>query len=150
MHQEISLKILDERIREHMPAYATEDAAGIDLRACIEAPLTLEPNQVHLIATGMSIYMGNPLMAAMIHPRSGLGHKHGLVLGNLTGVIDAGYQGALMVSCWNRSAAAYTIQPLERIAQLVFVPIIRASFKVVDEFPRSARGEGGFGSTGRS
>lgn len=145
----IDLKILDERIRDKLPAYATEGSAGLDLRACLDAPLVLAPGQSELIATGMAIHIGRPDMAAVILPRSGLGHKHGIVLGNLVGLIDSDYQGPLMVSCWNRGQTPFTIEPFERIAQLVIVPVVQAQFQVVDEFAASARGEGGFGSTGK-
>jgi dUTP diphosphatase len=145
----IELRILDERIRAHLPAYATPGSAGMDLRACIGAPLTLAPGATELIPTGVAIHITDPGLAAVILPRSGLGHKHGIVLGNLVGLIDSDYQGQLMVSCWNRSATAYTLQPLERLAQLVIVPVVRATFEVVAEFETSHRAEGGFGSTGR-
>jgi dUTP pyrophosphatase len=145
----VDLKVLDARIAEQPPAYATPGSAGLDLRACIDAPLELAPGQAQLISTGISIHLGDPGLAAMILPRSGLGHKAGVVLGNLVGLIDSDYQGPLMVSCWNRSASAYTVQPLERIAQLVIVPVVQATFRRVDEFGASGRGEGGFGSTGR-
>jgi dUTP pyrophosphatase len=146
----VSLKVLDERIAEHLPQYATAGSAGLDLRACIDAPLTLEPGQAELIPTGLAIHLADPGLAAMLLPRSGLGHKHGLVLGNLVGLIDSDYQGPLMVSCWNRGRAAYTVQPLERIAQMVVVPVVQARFERVEDFSASARGEGGFGSTGRA
>jgi dUTP pyrophosphatase len=145
----IDLKILDPRMADQLPAYATPGSAGLDLRACLDAPLMLEPGQTVLIPTGLSIHIEDPGLAAMILPRSGLGHKHGIVLGNLVGLIDSDYQGPLMVSCWNRGPAAFTVQPLERIAQLVIVPVVQASFRVVDEFVTSDRGGGGFGSTGR-
>ena len=145
----IELKILDERIRPHLPAYATAGSAGMDLRACIDAPLVLPPGRTELIPTGVAIHIEDPGFAALILPRSGLGHKHGIVLGNLVGLIDSDYQGPLMVSCWNRSTATYTFQPMERLAQLVIVPVVRATFNVVDVFEKSARAEGGFGSTGR-
>jgi dUTP pyrophosphatase len=145
----IAVKVLDARMAEHLPAYATPGSAGLDLRACLDAPLVLEPGQTQLIATGLAIHIGDPGLAAMILPRSGLGHKHGIVLGNLVGLIDSDYQGPLMVSCWNRGASAFTVQPLERIAQLVIVPVVQASFRRVDEFGASERGEGGFGSTGK-
>lgn len=145
----IDLKILDPRMAAHLPAYATAGSAGLDLRAAVDAPLEIAPGQTVLIPTGLSIHIGNPGLAAMILPRSGLGHKHGIVLGNLVGLIDSDYQGPLMVSCWNRGSAAYTVQPLERIAQLVIVPVVTAQFRVVDGFGDSLRGEGGFGSTGR-
>ncbi|MBV9575913.1 MAG: dUTP diphosphatase [Gammaproteobacteria bacterium] len=148
----IQLKILDPRIGEvfPLPRYETRDAAGLDLRACLEEALLIEPGQTHLIPTGLSIFIGNPQMTAVILPRSGLGHKHGLVLGNLVGLIDADYQGPLMVSCWNRGQAAYTIEPGDRIAQLVFLPIVRAQFEVVNEFANTERGEGGFGHSGKN
>jgi dUTP pyrophosphatase len=145
----IALKVLDERIRPHLPAYATPGSAGMDLRACIDAPLALAPGQVELVPTGIAIHVADPGLAAVILPRSGLGHKHGIVLGNLVGLIDADYQGQLLVSCWNRGSAAYTLQPMERLAQLVIVPVVRAAFDVVDEFAASERAAGGFGSTGR-
>ena len=145
----IELKILDERIRPHLPAYATSGSAGMDLRACIDAPLALAPGQVELVPTGVAIHIGDPGLAAVILPRSGLGHKHGIVLGNLVGLIDSDYQGQLMVSCWNRGAQPYALQPLERLAQLVIVPVVQAAFEVVDDFDASARAAGGFGSTGR-
>ena len=145
----IELKILDARIHPHLPAYATPGSAGMDLRACIASPLVLAPGQTELIPTGIAIHIGDPGLAAVILPRSGLGHKHGIVLGNLVGLIDSDYQGPLMVSCWNRGAAAYTLQPLERLAQLVIVPVVQAIFNVVEEFPESERATGGFGSTGR-
>jgi dUTP pyrophosphatase len=144
----IAVKVLDERIAGLMPAYATPGSAGLDLRACIAEPLLLVPGQATLIATGLSIHIADPGLAAMILPRSGLGHKHGIVLGNLVGLIDSDYQGPLMVSCWNRSESAYTVQPLERIAQLVIVPVVQAAFQRVDSFDASQRGSGGFGSTG--
>ena len=144
----IEVKILDARLRDAPPHYATPGAAGLDLRACLDAPLELAPGQTVLIKTGMSIHLADPGFAAMILPRSGLGHKHGIVLGNLVGLIDSDYQGELMVSTWNRGASAFTIAPLERIAQLVIVPVVQARFELVDEFPASARGTGGFGSTG--
>jgi dUTP pyrophosphatase len=145
----IDLKVLDERIRAHLPAYATAGAAGMDLRACIDAPIELAPGRSELVSTGVAIHISHPGLAAMILPRSGLGHKHGLVLGNLVGLIDSDYQGPLMVSCWNRGSASYTINPLDRIAQLVVVPVVQAQFNVVDDFEASHRAEGGFGSTGR-
>lgn len=149
MQPTIDVRVLDARMAEQLPAYATPGSAGLDLRACVEAPLVLEPGQSALISTGLSIHIGDPRLAAMILPRSGLGHKHGIVLGNLVGLIDSDYQGPLMVSCWNRGQAAFTVQPLERIAQLVIVPVVQAAFRVVESFETSARGEGGFGSTGR-
>jgi dUTP pyrophosphatase len=146
---EIDLKILDRRIADVLPAYATPGSAGLDLRACIDAPLVLKPGGAALVPTGIAIHIGDPGLAAMLLPRSGLGHKHGIVLGNLVGLIDSDYQGPLMVSCWNRGGAAFTVQPLERIAQMVIVPVVQARFRVVGEFGASARGSGGFGSTGR-
>ncbi|MBB2487585.1 dUTP diphosphatase [Mitsuaria sp. WAJ17] len=145
----IDLKILDARMAEQLPAYATPGSAGLDLRACLDAAVTLEPGQTHLVPTGLAIHIGDPGLAAVILPRSGLGHKHGVVLGNLVGLIDSDYQGQLMVSVWNRSQTAFVIQPMERIAQLVIVPVVQAQFRVVDEFGASDRGEGGFGSTGK-
>ena len=147
---EIDLKVLDARVADTLPAYATAGSAGLDLRACLDAPLVLEPGGAALIPTGIAIHIGDPGLAAMLLPRSGLGHKHGIVLGNLVGLIDSDYQGPLMVSCWNRGSAAFTVQPLERIAQMVIVPVVQARFRVVDDFSASARGEGGFGSTGRA
>jgi dUTP pyrophosphatase len=132
-----------------MPAYATTGSAGLDLRACLEAAITIQPGETTLIPTGMAIHLANPAYAAMILPRSGLGHKHGIVLGNLVGLIDSDYQGQLFVSCWNRSKEAFVMNPMERMAQLVIVPVVQASFSVVDEFDASERGEGGFGSTGK-
>lgn len=145
----IDLKLLDPRLADQLPAYATPGSAGLDLRACLDAPLVLEPGQAQLIPTGLAIHIADPGLAAMILPRSGLGHKHGIVLGNLVGLIDSDYQGPLMVSCWNRGAATFTVQPMDRIAQLVIVPVVQAGFRVVDGFGASARGEGGFGSTGK-
>ena len=145
----IALKVLDARMGEHLPAYATPGSAGLDLRACLDAPLALEPGQAQLIPTGLAIHIGDPGLAAMILPRSGLGHKHGIVLGNLVGLIDSDYQGPLMVSCWNRGTAVFTVQPMERIAQLVIVPVVQAHFERVEEFGVSSRGAGGFGSTGK-
>jgi len=144
----IDVRVLDERVAGHLPAYATAGSAGLDLRACIDAPIVLEPGQAALIPTGLAIHIGDPGLAAMLLPRSGLGHKYGIVLGNLVGLIDSDYQGPLMVSCWNRGAAVYTVQPLERIAQMVIVPVVQAQFRRVDTFDESARGAGGFGSTG--
>jgi dUTP pyrophosphatase len=146
----IDVKVIDERLRGNLPAYATPGSAGLDLRACLEAPLTLQPNAWQLVPTGLAIYLHNPNYAALILPRSGLGHKHGIVLGNLVGLIDSDYQGQLMVSAWNRSDAAFTIEPMERIAQLMIVPVMQAEFNVVDEFVASQRGEGGYGSTGKA
>jgi dUTP pyrophosphatase len=145
----IDLRVLDARMAEQVPSYATPGSAGLDLRACLDAPLVLEPGQTQLIPTGIAIHIADPGLAAMILPRSGLGHKHGIVLGNLVGLIDSDYQGPLMVSCWNRGPATFTVQPMERIAQLVIVPVVQASFRVVAEFGQSDRGEGGFGSTGK-
>ncbi|MBP8146165.1 MAG: dUTP diphosphatase [Inhella sp.] len=144
----VDLKILDARLRDQLPAYATPGSAGLDLRAALAEPLTLQPGQTELIPTGIAIHLADPGLAALILPRSGLGHKHGLVLGNLVGLIDSDYQGPLMVSCWNRGQAAYTLQPLERLAQLVIVPVVQAQFRVVESFEASQRGAGGFGSTG--
>lgn len=145
------IRILDERLGESipLPGYATDGAAGVDLRACLDAPLTLEPGATALIPTGIALHLGRRDRAATILPRSGLGHKHGIVLGNGVGLIDSDYQGPLMVSCWNRGQAAFTIEVGERIAQLVIVPVIQATFEVVDDFERTARGAGGFGSSGR-
>ena len=146
----IDVKILDPRIAEQFPSYATAGSAGLDLRACLDAPLTLAPNAWQLVPTGMAIHLADPGYAALILPRSGLGHKHGIVLGNLVGLIDSDYQGQLMVSAWNRSDVAYTLAPMERLAQLVIVPVVQAQFNIVDAFPAaSERGEGGYGSTGR-
>lgn len=146
----LDVRILDERLRAQLPAYATPGSAGLDLRACLDAPLTLAAGAWHLVPTGMALHLADPGYAALILPRSGLGHKHGIVLGNLVGLIDSDYQGPLMVSCWNRGRESFTIQPLERIAQLVIVPVVQAQFRVVDSFDASERGEGGFGSTGRA
>ena len=144
----IDVRVLDPRMAEHLPAYATSGSAGLDLRAALEAPLVLAPGQAQLVPTGLAIHIGDPGLAAMLLPRSGLGHKHGIVLGNLVGLIDSDYQGPLMVSCWNRGAAPFTIEPMERIAQMVIVPVVHAAFRRVDTFEASTRGEGGFGSTG--
>jgi dUTP pyrophosphatase len=144
----VDLQILDDRIREHLPSYATSGSAGMDLRACLEGPLTILPGDAQLISTGIAIHVEDPGLAAVVLPRSGLGHKHGIVLGNLVGLIDSDYQGPLMVSCWNRGHEAYTVQPLDRIAQLVIMPIVKAAFRIVDGFEASARGTGGFGSSG--
>ena len=146
----IDVKIIDPRMAAQLPTYATPGSAGLDLRACLDAPLTLEANQWKLVPTGIAIYLKDPGYAALILPRSGLGHKHGIVLGNLVGLIDSDYQGQLMVSAWNRSAVSFTIDPMERIAQLVIVPVVQASFRVVEDFPLSNRGEGGYGSTGKA
>ena len=145
----LDVRILDERLREQMPAYATPGSAGLDLRACLDAPLTLAPNAWHLVPTGMAIHLGDPGYAALILPRSGLGHKHGIVLGNLVGLIDSDYQGELMVSCWNRGQTAFNITIGERIAQLVLVPVVQAHFELVEEFDESQRGAGGFGHSGK-
>jgi dUTP pyrophosphatase len=147
---QVDVKVIDPRMVDQLPAYATPGSAGLDLRACLAEPLTLEPNAWQLVPTGIAIYLRDPNFAAIILPRSGLGHKHGIVLGNLVGLIDSDYQGQLMVSAWNRSNVAFTIAPLERIAQLVIVPVVQAQFRVVAEFPVSARGEGGYGSTGKA
>jgi len=146
----IDIKIIDPRMADQLPAYATPGSAGLDLRACLDAPLTLQPNAWQLVPTGIAIYLKDPGYAALILPRSGLGHKYGIVLGNLVGLIDSDYQGQLMVSAWNRSDTAFTIAPMERIAQLVLVPVMQAQFNVVSEFPLSERGEGGYGSTGQA
>ena len=147
----IDVKILDARLQEQMPAYATSGSAGLDLRACLQEPLTLQPNAWQLVPTGMAIHLADPGYAALILPRSGLGHKHGIVLGNLVGLIDSDYQGQLMVSAWNRSDVAFTIEPMERVAQLVIVPVVQAQFNLVDDFSvGTERGVGGYGSTGRS
>ncbi len=145
----IDVKILDPRMRDQLPNYATSGSAGLDLRACIDTPLLISPGETHLIPTGLSLYIANPGFAGMILPRSGLGHKNGIVLGNLVGLIDADYQGPLMVSTWNRGQQPFTINPLDRLAQLVIVPIQQVEFNVVDEFPSTNRGAGGFGSTGK-
>ena len=146
--EKIEIKIIDTRLHDQCPSYATSGSAGLDLRACIGNSLTVEPGEVNLIPTGIAIHLVDPGLAAMILPRSGLGHKHGIVLGNLVGLIDSDYQGQIMVSCWNRSKIPFKISPLERIAQLVVVPVVRVNFKVVHEFDKSSRGENGFGSTG--
>jgi dUTP pyrophosphatase len=148
---QIDVKVLDPRMAEQLPAYATSGSAGLDLRACLDAPMTLAPNAWQLVPTGLAIHLADPGFAAMILPRSGLGHKHGIVLGNLVGLIDSDYQGQLMVSAWNRSDVAFTIEPMERIAQMVIVPVVQARFNVVAEFgAASERGAGGYGSTGRA
>jgi dUTP pyrophosphatase len=151
VRRRLQVRILDQRLGAEfpLPAYATQGSAGLDLRACIDAPLLLEPGRAELISTGLSIYVADPALAAMILPRSGLGHKHGLVLGNLVGLIDSDYQGPLMVSCWNRGHQAYTVQPGERIAQLVVVPVVQVELQVVESFTASDRGSGGFGHSGR-
>ena len=146
----IDLKVLDARVAEHLPAYATVGSAGLDLRACLDAVLVLQPGQATLIPTGLAVHIADPGLCAMLLPRSGLGHKHGIVLGNLVGLIDSDYQGPLMVSCWNRGTTPFTIEPMERIAQMVIVPVVRAAFRRVDAFGDSDRGSGGFGSTGRA
>ncbi|MDO9226617.1 MAG: dUTP diphosphatase [Pseudomonadota bacterium] len=146
---QVDLKILDERVREQIPHYATHGSAGLDLRACLDGAVILNPGETRLIPTGLAIHLRDPGYAAMLLPRSGLGHKHGVVLGNLVGLIDSDYQGQLMVSLWNRGKEAFTIQPFERIAQMVIVPVVQASFNLVDDFDASHRGEGGFGSTGK-
>ena len=149
--QAVQIKILDSRIGTQfpLPKYETQDSAGLDLRACLDDSLRLQPGETHLIPTGISIYIGDPMIAAVILPRSGLGHKSGIVLGNLVGLIDADYQGPLMISCWNRGQQVYTIEPGDRIAQLVFLPIIRTHFEIVNEFQSTTRGAGGFGSSGK-
>ena len=146
----VQLKILNPEIRNQLPAYATDGAAGLDLRACTEGTLTLAPGETRLIPTGIAVYLGDPNLAAVILPRSGPGHKHGTVLGNLVGLIDSDYQGELMVSVWNRSSEPFDIRPFERIAQMVILPVVQADFQIVDDFAASARGQGGFGSTGRN
>ncbi len=146
---QLDVRILDPRLRERLPHYATDGSAGLDLRACIDAPLVLEPGAAQLLPTGLAIHIADPRFAAMILPRSGLGAKHGIVLGNLVGLIDSDYQGPLMVSCWNRGRDAFTIEPMDRIAQMVVVPVVQVQWNVVDAFDDSARGAGGFGSTGR-
>ena len=145
----VDVKILDARLRDRLPEYATAGAAGLDLRACLDAPLQLEPGATQLVKTGIAIHIGDPGYAALILPHSGLGHKHGIVLGNLVGLIDSDYQGELMVSTWNRGTTAFTLNPLERLAQLVIVPVMQARFRIVDDFSASDRGAGGFGSTGK-
>lgn len=145
----IDLRILDDRLKDNLPAYATPGAAGLDLRACLAAPTELAPGATTLVPTGIALHIADPGLAALILPRSGLGHKQGIVLGNLVGLIDSDYQGQIFVSVWNRGHAPFTIQPLERIAQLVIVPVVQASFNVVDSFEESERGAGGFGSTGK-
>ncbi len=151
MH-DIQLKILDPRVGKELelPAYATDGSAGLDLRACMDEPLTVQPGETHLVPTGFAMHINDPSLAAVLLPRSGLGHKHGLVLGNLTGLIDSDYQGQVFVSCWNRGGKTYTIEPGERICQMVFVPVVQARFNVVEEFNQSERGEGGFGHSGTS
>jgi dUTP pyrophosphatase len=148
-HIAVDVKILDPRLHENMPSYGTPGSAGIDLRACIDKSTVIQPKQCELIPSGIAIHLANPAYAAMILPRSGLGHKHGIVLGNLVGLIDSDYQGQIFVSLWNRSQIPFTLTPLERMAQLVIVPIMQAQFNIVEEFPHSERGTGGFGSTGK-
>lgn len=145
----LDLKILDARMRDQLPAYATTGSAGLDLRACLDEPLTLQPGETALVPTGLAIHVGDSGYAALILPRSGLGHKHGIVLGNLVGLIDSDYQGQLMISTWNRGQSAFTLNPMERLAQLVIVPVVQAEFNIVDDFEQSERGAGGFGSTGK-
>ncbi|CAB3780506.1 MULTISPECIES: dUTP diphosphatase [Paraburkholderia] len=145
----LDLKILDARMREQLPAYATTGSAGLDLRACLDEPLTLKPGETALVPTGLAIHVGDPGYAALILPRSGLGHKHGIVLGNLVGLIDSDYQGQLMISTWNRGETTFVLNPMERLAQLVIVPVVQAEFNIVDDFEQSERGGGGFGSTGK-
>jgi len=145
----IDVKLLDARLRDHLPAYATSGSAGLDLRACIDAPILLKPGQTELIPSGIAIHLGDPGLAAMVLPRSGMGHKHGIVLGNLVGLIDSDYQGQILVSLWNRGAAVFTLNPMERIAQLVVVPVVQVALNLVDDFTQSTRGAGGFGSTGK-
>ena len=147
--RKLDIKILDERIRANLPSYATAGSAGLDLRACIDAPLTLQPGESSLIPSGIAIHLAEAGLAAIVIPRSGLGHKHGIVLGNLVGLIDSDYQGQVMVSCWNRGRSAFVVNPLERIAQLVVVPVVQVELNVVEAFDESARGAGGFGSTGK-
>ena len=148
MHN-IDVKILDARLRDQLPAYATSGSAGLDLRACIDTPLVLKPGQTELIPSGIAIHLADPGLAAIVLPRSGMGHKHGIVLGNLVGLIDSDYQGQILVSLWNRGAVPFTLIPMERIAQLVVVPVVQVGFNLVDEFMQSTRGAGGFGSTGK-
>ncbi|CAD6556558.1 dUTP diphosphatase [Paraburkholderia metrosideri] len=145
----LDLKILDARMRDQLPAYATTGSAGLDLRACLDEPLTLKPGETALVPTGLAIHVGDPGYAALILPRSGLGHKHGIVLGNLVGLIDSDYQGQLMISTWNRGETTFVLNPMERLAQLVIVPVVQAEFNIVDDFDQSERGAGGFGSTGK-
>ena len=145
----VDVRILDPRMQDQLPAYATPGSAGLDLRACLDAPITLEPNAWRLVGTGIAIHLADPGFAALILPRSGLGHKHGIVLGNLVGLIDSDYQGEQKISAWNRSDTPFVLQPMERLAQLVIVPVVQAAFQVVAEFPASERGEGGYGSTGK-
>ena len=146
----VDIKVLDARMADYLPSYATPGSAGLDLRACLEQAVVLAPGQAQLIPTGLSMHLGDPSLAAMILPRSGLGHKHGIVLGNLVGLIDSDYQGQVMVSCWNRGQSAFTIQPGERIAQMVIVPVVQVDFEIVENFTETHRGAGGFGSSGTS
>ncbi len=148
MHK-LDVRVLDKRLREQLPHHATPGSAGLDLRACIDAPITVKPGETVLVPAGLAIHIDNPQYAAMVLPRSGLGHKHGIVLGNLVGLIDSDYQGQIFVSVWNRSHSEFVIQPMERIAQMIVVPVLQVAFNVVDDFVASARGEGGFGSTGK-
>lgn len=148
--RKLEVRILDPRIRGNLPQYGTAGAAGLDLRACLDAPLVLQPGDSQLVPSGIAIHLGDPGLAAIVLPRSGLGAKHGIVLGNLVGLIDSDYQGQILVSVWNRSGKAFIIEPLERIAQLVVVPVVQVAFEVVEQFAASARGAGGFGSTGKS
>jgi len=150
MNPVIDIKILDERLRNNLPAYATPGSAGLDLRAAIEHDIKIAPGETHLVPTGMAIHIADPALAAMILPRSGLGHKHGIVLGNLVGLIDSDYQGQLFVSVWNRGNTTFHLAPLERIAQLIVVPVVQVGFNIVEDFDTSARGQGGFGSTGKA
>jgi dUTP pyrophosphatase len=145
----LDIRILDPRLKAQLPAYATSGSAGLDLRACLEAPVTLRPGETALVPSGIAIHLGDPGLAAIVIPRSGLGHKHGIVLGNLVGLIDSDYQGQVFVSCWNRGQAPFVLEPMERIAQLVVVPVVQVKLNVVDAFEESARGAGGFGSTGK-
>jgi dUTP pyrophosphatase len=147
--RKIDVRILDARLREQLPAYSTPGSAGLDLRACIDHPITLEPGHSELVPSGMAIHLADPGLAAVVLPRSGLGHKHGIVLGNLVGLIDSDYQGQVFISVWNRGNSAFTLKPMERIAQLVVVPVVQVGFNIVDEFVESNRGDGGFGSTGK-
>ena len=146
----IDLKILDSRMKDQLPQYATPGSAGLDLRACIDETITIAPGETHLIPTGIAIHIANQNYAAMILPRSGLGHKHGIVLGNLVGLVDSDYQGQIFVSCWNRGQDSFQLDPMERIAQLIAVPVVKVNFNVVEEFSQSRRGKGGFGSTGKT
>ena len=147
--RKLEIKVLDERIRPHLPAYATPGSAGLDIRACIDDPVTLRPGESALLPSGIAIHLGDPGLAAVLIPRSGLGHKHGIVLGNLVGLIDSDYQGQVFVSCWNRGREPFVVNPLERIAQMVVVPVVQVELDIVESFDASARGAGGFGSTGR-